>query len=244
MRTTRIYLPQALAPGDTVQLDARSAHHVSKVLRMKAGTRLRVFDGQGLEADATLETIHRKQVTACIQSVRQDNRESPLPIILGQGISKGERMDFVLQKSVELGVTEIAPLWTRYTQVQLDEKRLTKRMAHWEGVVISACEQSGRTRLPLLHRPQKLVDWLARDSAQDSQLMLDPGQTARLQDQPSPATGVRLLIGPEGGLSEEEQDSARRQGYTGVRLGPRVLRTETAALAAITAIQTLWGDLG
>lgn len=242
MRFTRLHLDAELTPGSELELDERAAHHVARVLRMKPGAEVRLFDGRGREVLARLAAVEKRRVTATILSVLDNDRESPLRLILGQGIAKGERMDFTLQKSVELGVTEIIPLWTEHSQVQLDEQRLAKRMQHWHGVVISACEQCGRSTLPVLRTPMKVGDWLTERTGTDLGLALDPEQATELAQLARPEGAVRLLIGPEGGLSEAEIQQARAAGFAGLGLGPRVLRTETAALAALAALQTLWGD--
>jgi 16S rRNA (uracil1498-N3)-methyltransferase len=242
VRITRLYLDSSLVPGTEVELDERSAHHVARVLRMKTGAPLQLFDGHGVEASARLASLDKRRVSALVEAVQHRTIESPLRLVLGQGISKGERMDFTLQKSVELGVACIVPLWTEHSQVQLDATRLAKRMDHWRGVVISACEQSGRSLLPELRAPMTLPEWLAEPINDDLGLLLDPGQATSLAGLQPPTGAVRLLVGPEGGLSEAERDMARNNGFTGVRLGPRILRTETAALAALAALQVLWGD--
>lgn len=244
MRLTRIFVDQHLPLDAEVALDERAAHHVARVLRMQVGAELHLFDGRGVEVRARLTRADKRQVCAHIEAALEGDRESPLHICLGQGISKGERMDFTLQKSVELGVQRIVPLWTQFSQVRLDEKRLGKRMAHWRGVIVSACEQCGRSRLPELLTPITVAQWLQSVPAQDVGLLLDPGQGNSLRGLDQPSGGVQVLIGPEGGLSEMERDQAMAAGFTGIALGPRILRTETAALTVLAALQTLWGDLG
>jgi 16S rRNA (uracil1498-N3)-methyltransferase len=242
MRSTRLYLDTRLVPDTEVELDERGAHHVARVLRMKPGARLQLFDGRGNEADACLASVEKRRVSARIETLLDRKVESPLRLVLGQGISRGERMDFTLQKSVELGVTRIVPLWTGHSQVQLDGSRLEKRMEHWRGVIISACEQSGRNMLPELAAPVSLTEWVAELPGDELGLLLDPLQSSSLAELPAPAGVVRLLIGPEGGLSDSEVHCAREAGFLGIRLGPRILRTETAALATLAALQALWGD--
>jgi 16S rRNA (uracil1498-N3)-methyltransferase len=242
VRTTRLYLDAALIPGTEVELDERAAHHVARVLRMKTGASLQLFDGRGTEVSARLAAVDKRRARATIDAILDSQAESPLQLVLGQGISKGERMDFTLQKSVELGVACIVPLWTEHSQVQLDATRLARRMEHWRGVVISACEQCGRSLLPDLLPPMKLPEWLPGLMSDDLGLLLDPGQPTGLAGLRPPTGAVRLLIGPEGGLSEAEREMAQKSGYTGISLGPRILRTETAALAALAALQVLWGD--
>jgi len=171
-------------------------------------------------------------------------RESPLRIHLGQGISRGERMDYTLQKSVELGVASIAPLWVNRTQVQLEGKRLERRISHWNAVIRSACEQSGRLVVPTLHVPVTLDVWARAVPTDYRKLLLDPEGESPVRDMISQESDVALVIGPEGGLETSEIARLQSIGFVGVRLGPRVLRTETAAVAALSVVQTLWGDLG
>lgn len=242
MRIPRIYHPEALAPGLTIDLDAEAARHVARVLRMTADMPLVIFDGSGGEYGAVIGTVDRGRVTVTLKSFVADDRESPLHTTLAQGISRGERMDYTLRKAVELGVSAIQPLFTEYCQVQLKGERLDKRMAHWRGVVIAACEQSGRNRIPPLHTPCSLPEWLQRLPS-GLHLALDPRAAGGILQLATPATPVSLLVGPEGGLSENEMDLLRRAGYLGIRLGPRILRTETAALAALAALQSRWGDM-
>lgn len=244
MRIPHVYTPQDLRPGRTLTLEEKSSHHILRVLRMPQGARLTLFNGDGHDYPATLETVTGKRACLRVDTCRNAERESPLHITLGQAISRGERMDYTLQKSVELGVARITPLWSQRTQVRLDGKRLDKRMAHWQAVLIAACEQSGRTRLPVLDSPQELKAWCRTREEHQTGLMLDPHAGLSLQAVPRPGAGIVLLIGAEGGLSQNETEAATAAGFIGIRLGPRILRTETAALAAIGALQTLWGDLG
>ena len=242
MRITRLHLDTDLRVGAELELNDRGAHHVARVLRMKPGAALQLFDGHGQEVLSRLLDVGRRRVVVRIESLIQHDVESPLRLFLGQGISRGERMDFTLQKSVELGVSAIVPLWTEHSQVQLDAARLAKRMDHWHGVVVSACEQSGRNILPTLLPPMSLQDWVGERAPGDLGLLMDPEQDQGLGALNTPAGAVRLLVGPEGGLSARECACARQAGFTGIRMGPRVLRTETAGLAALAALQTLWGD--
>lgn len=242
MRLSRFYTEQSLSQGQAVTLEETTSHHLLRVLRLKAGESLLLFNGDGKEYRAILEESAKKQARVLVQDSRQPDRESKLHITLGQGISRGERMDFVLQKSVELGVTSITPLWTKRSQVQLSGKRLEKRLTHWRGVIRSACEQSGRVYLPKLHSPEKLPDWYSVNRTQCLQLALDPTASLQLSDL-TPAREIRILIGPEGGLEGDEISMAVESGFKRIRLGPRILRTETAALATVAALQTLWGDL-
>jgi len=238
----RFYTEQSLSPGQKVILEETSSHHLLRVLRLKPGESLLLFNGNGKEYRAILEEAGKKQATVLVQDSRQPDRESKLHITLGQGVSRGERMDFVLQKSVELGVGSITPLWTKRSQVQLSGKRLEKRLNHWRGVIRSACEQSGRVYLAKLHSAAKLPDWCSVSRKQSLQLVLDPSASLQLSDL-TPAREIRILIGPEGGLQSDEISMAEASGFKRIRLGPRILRTETAALATVAAVQALWGDL-
>jgi len=239
---SRFYTERSLSPGQNVILEEATSHHLLRVLRLKAGESLLLFNGDGKEYQAVLKESANKQARILVENSRQPERESKLHITLGQAISRGERMDFVLQKSVELGVESIAPLWTKRSQVQLSGKRLEKRLSHWRGVIRSACEQSGRVCLPKLHNPAKLPDWHSINRKQSLQLVLDPAASLQLSDL-IPAREIRILIGPEGGLEGEEISMAEESGFKRIRLGPRILRTETAALATVAAVQALWGDL-
>ena len=239
MRISRIFTDQALAPGASVELDERACRHVSQVLRLHAGQTVVLFDGSGSDFEAELVHCNRRSCRALITRATRTERPAALQLHLGIGVSRGERMDFAIQKSVELGVNAITPLFTERSVVQLKSDRLDKRVAHWRGVAISACEQSGRSLLPTVDPPRSLPEWLAdrRDG-----LMLHHAAAQTLAALPDPQGGLNLLIGPEGGLSESERTTAKASGFIAVSLGPRVLRTETAPIAALAAIQTLWGD--
>lgn len=243
MRVPRIYSSLPLSIGSSVVLDERALQHVVRVLRLRAGAELWLFDGRGTEYRAVLETVEKRSAEARILERMERNVESPLDIILGQGISRGERMDYALQKAVELGVSGIVPLFTERSAVHLSGERLEKRLRHWRGVVISACEQCGRNYTPGVDTPQSLAAFLG-DCHAGLAVLLDPRSHRPLKALPSPL-GKRLilLIGPEGGLSEVEVKEAQQAGFIDVSLGPRVLRTETATVAALTALQLLWGDL-
>lgn len=210
---------------------------------MQAGDSLILFNGEGLACNATIGQIEKKQVEVSLGEKLAGTTESPLCVHLGLGISKGERMDIAIQKAVELGVSEITPLFTRYSMVKLDAKRQAKRLEHWRGIIISACEQCGRNRLPVLHPIMQSQDWLQQNHAV-LKLTLDPVAKQSLAQQPAPSGNISLYIGPEGGLSEDEIKLATQHDFQGVRLGPRILRTETAVIAALTAVQMQWGDLG
>ncbi len=244
MRIPRVYTPQALQPGLTLNLTPAAAHHVGRVLRLEAGAPLILFNGEGGEYEARIVASNRAGVLAMVERHRPLERESPLRITLLQGISRGERMDYTLQKATELGIHRIVPIQCERTGVRLDAARAAKRGEHWRGILISACEQSGRDRLPELAPPQALAQ--ALPSLTDSPalcLLLDPRGQHGLRELAAQMQIV-LLAGPEGGLTPAEMDAAAAVGFQGIRLGPRILRTETAAVAMLAALQALWGDLG
>lgn len=242
MRLHRIFTPAFLEPGAAVELDDRAARYVGRVLRMRAGDTVVLFNGDGCDYPATIVQAAKQTVSAQVNDAVSATNESPLRIQLAQGIARGERMDFALQKAVELGVSTIQPLFCQRTEVKLSGPRLGKRLDHWRGIIVSACEQSGRAVVPHLQEPVGLDAWLHEPSP-GARLVLRPEADATL-----PGLGRRdrvcLLIGPEGGLADREIAAAVDAGFTPVRLGPRVLRTETAGPAALAVLQTLWGDLG
>lgn len=242
MRIPRIFHPETLAPTTQYTLDANAARHVAKVLRLVPGAALRLFDGNGGEYSATISDIEKREVIVTTGAYQSIDVESPLLVTLAQGISKGERMDFTLQKAVELGVQRIAPLETEHSVVNLKGERRERKLEHWRGVIISACEQCGRNTLPELLPVQSIDKWLGT-TQQGLLLLLDHRATNSIRNL-SKTAEITLLIGPEGGLSENERNKAYQSGYSGLRLGPRVLRTETAALTALAALQSHWGDLG
>ncbi|TCP97336.1 16S rRNA m(3)U-1498 methyltransferase [Cricetibacter osteomyelitidis] len=244
MRIPRIYHPENLEHIAECQLSDDAANHVGRVLRMQAGDTLELFDGSNHIYQAIITQAGRKQVDVTIQSRKFDDRESNLLIHLGQVISRGERMEFTIQKSVELGVNVITPLWSERCGVKLDGERLDKKIQQWQKIAIAACEQCGRNVIPEIRPMMKLQDWCAE---QDGALKLNlhPRAKYSIRTLPRiPAKGVRLLIGSEGGLSPQEIVQTEQQGFTEILLGKRVLRTETAALAAISALQICFGDLG
>ena len=242
MQQHRIYTGQPLQPGVVVILEESPARHLTQVLRLKAGAEITLFNGDGHDYSARLNEVSRRatsaQVDRCLEPAEAP---APLQIHLAIGISRGERMDFAIQKAVELGVADITPLITERCQVRLPGERQEKRLQHWQQVIIAACEQSGRRYIPALNHVMELNAWLRHRVTQGG-ILLDHRAESALHELPPPSGEVTLLIGPEGGLSADEQTQAAAAGFTGVRLGPRVLRTETAPLAAIAAIQTLWGD--
>ncbi|HEX7380995.1 MAG TPA: 16S rRNA (uracil(1498)-N(3))-methyltransferase [Nevskiaceae bacterium] len=236
---TRIHLPQALDEGQLVELPPSAARHVLQVLRLGVGAPLTLFNGEGGEYAAELLSVDRRKAVARVGAWRGVERESPLALTLAQCVSRGERMDYTIQKAVELGVRQIAPLISERTVVQIDARRWARRSERWRGVIAAACEQCGRNRLPELSEVRQLAAWLR--PAAGLRLVLDPDDGVPLASLRAPAA-VTLLVGPEGGLSADELALARRCGCVSVRLGPRVLRTETAGVAASAAMQALWGD--
>ncbi len=244
MRLTRLFLPFPLAGQDEVELDDRSRQHAVQVLRLRAGDPLVLFDGRGGEYRAQLVAAGRNSARARLLEFVDRDPESPLAITLCQGVARGERMDWVLQKATELGVRRLVPVICERTQVRLDRERRERRMRHWQGILTHAAEQSGRTRIPELC-PPVLLPALIAEPFDGLSLILDPRARHRLAQLASAEpTRVRVLIGPEGGLGEGEREAALAAGFRGMVLGPRVLRTETAAVAALTALQMTWGDLG
>ena len=242
MRAVRHFVDMPLVEGGSVSLPEVAVAHLVRVLRLRPGDRVRLFNGDGNDYEAELESADRRGASARVLSRTAVDSESPLSITLAQGIARGEKMDLILQKATELGVARIAPIVTERTEVKLDAERADKRAAHWRGVIASACEQSGRARLPELAWPRSLGDFLAQESS-ELRLVLDPNESQTLaQVQPAPGTKICLLVGPEGGLSERDLAAARAAGFGGLRLGPRILRTETAALAAIAGLNALYGD--
>lgn len=226
-------------------LPAGPAHHVAHVLRLREGDRLDVFDGAGSEFAAVIASIGKRAVRARLERACAASRESPLAVTLVQGVSRGERMDYTVQKAVELGVARICPVLTRRGVVRLDATRAPQRLEHWRAVAVGACEQCGRNRLPDIAPPVDYDAWIARlrsSGVAGTLVLLDPAAAIRLRDLPAPAGTATLLAGPEGGLTAAERAAALSAGFVAVRLGPRVLRTETAALAALAAMQALWGD--
>jgi len=242
MSESRIHLDGPLAEGALVELPEGPFRHLVQVLRMQAGESLVVFDGRGGEYTAMLETVAKRSANLRVGAFHDVNRESPLQLTLVQGISKGERMDWTVQKAVELGVSAIVPVVTERCNVHLDREREAKRLDHWRSVMISACEQSGRTRIPELHPMMKFTDWLG-SPVTGTRLVLDPMATRRLASVDAAAGSIHLMVGPEGGLSAEELRVAGEAGCVGVQMGPRVLRTETAGVVALSILQGLAGDL-
>ena len=243
MRTIRVLAPGLPAAGGSFELPAGAAAHVARVLRLVAGDALVLFDGAGQEAAATIAEIRGSSVHVNVTVPAVVDRESPLSLTLVQGVSRGERMDLVMQKATELGVARLVPVMTERSVVKLDAAQAAKRLQHWQGVVAAACEQSGRAWLPEVLPPQPLLKWLAQPAKEGEQrFLLHPGSSTRARDLPA-LRSATLLIGPEGGLAPQEREAALQSGFQDLSLGPRILRTETAALAALAALQAVAGDL-
>lgn len=243
MTPFRIYHSAPLASEMTVTLSSEASHHISHVLRAKVSDLLTIFNGEGGEYVGVIVAIDKKNVTVKLQQKKDHDNESPLELILAQGISRGEKMDFTIQKAVELGVKKIIPLLTERCNVKLDAERREKRLQHWRAIVVSACEQCGRNRLPEVVSPQPFEIFLKNIDA-DWKFVLAPLATQTLSKQVIEKNArVVLCIGPEGGLSEKEIQQAMQQHFLPLNLGPRILRTETAAIAALSTLQFYAGDL-
>jgi 16S rRNA (uracil1498-N3)-methyltransferase len=244
MRVTRVHVDAALSVGARVVLPESSAAHLVRVLRLEPGDDCVLFNGDGHDYGARLLSAGKRGAEAEIVSRRATGNESPLRIVLLQGIARGEKMDLILQKATELGVAAIVPVQAERTEVKLDAERLAKRIGHWRSVVVAACEQSGRAQLPALSPPATLADAANGVPAAALRLTLDPAGEHSLATMAAPATAtIAIAIGPEGGWSPRDRETLRGAGFAGLRLGPRILRTETAGLAAIAALQSRFGDL-
>lgn len=242
MRTIRIYQPGDYAIGSSVELSANASQHVAVVLRMQPEEPLTLFCGNNREFSATITSIHKKKVVVHINNVAEISRESPRALHLAQAISKGERMEFVIQKAVELGVGSITPLLTAHCVVRLDTERQAKKLAQWQSIAIAACEQCGRNQLPIVHQICTVETYLQHCQA-PTKLVLQPNTSKSWRDYSNTSGDIALLIGPEGGLSEEEIQLATDKQFSPLSLGPRILRTETAALATLSILQAMTGDL-
>lgn len=241
MRQSRIHTSLPLAAVDSIELTGAASHYLARVLRLSEGDPVTLFNGDGKDYLGEVLDIQPKRVRLKLLGSSSPDNESPLKITLAQAISRGERMDYSLQKATELGVFCIQPLISRRVEVRLDDKRQAKRLAHWQGVVISACEQSGRAVVPEVRLPQSFAEWLS--VADDSlRLILDPTAQVQLSSFSSEEQAVSILVGPEGGFTDEEIAQAQASGVTAVSLGPRVLRTESAGPAAIAVLQVAAGD--
>ena len=236
----RFFVPLELSLGTEIELPERAARHCA-VLRLRQGNNLVVFNGDGGEFSAQLTRVSREDVRARLISKQAIERESPLAITLAQCLSSSDRMDITLQKSTELGVSRIVPIASRRSVVRLSKERADKRVAHWRNVLVAACEQCGRNRVPEIAEITDFAAFLGISSGEGARLLLAPDASRDLKNL-EPSRAVTLLVGPEGGLAPGERQDAETRGFVPIRFGPRVLRTETAPLAAIAAMQTLWGD--
>ena len=237
----RLYFSGEVQDHGACRIEGGQAHHVMHVLRLAVGDKVVLFDGRGTEYPACIERMERAVLTLHVNGRREVDRESPLNVTVGQAISSGERMDYTVQKCVELGVSAIQPLTTQRSVVRLAAERAQRRTAHWQGVAAGACEQCGRNMLPSVLPVKPLMHWLG-DARAGARYVLAPGATTRLRDLPCPQEAITLLAGPEGGFGEDELLAIRAAGFMPLALGPRVLRTETAAAAALAAMQAMWGD--
>ncbi len=252
MSNLRFYSAESLKIGVTVKLSDNAATHATRVLRLNVGDKIKLFNGDGIDYICELLSVKKSEVLAKVLSQCEVKNESPLNITLLQGISSGERMDYTIQKAVELGVTAIQPLSTERSVVKLSVERAQKRLEHWQNVVIAACEQCGRAKIPQVAIPMSLTAWLgatmnlksshAGAGDADLRILLNPIGAKQLSALPKSTQNIQLLIGAEGGLSQAEIDLATNHSFQSIVLGPRILRTETAALTAIATMQTLWGD--
>jgi 16S rRNA (uracil1498-N3)-methyltransferase len=245
MRLTRVFLPAPLVPGARRALPAEARAHLVRVLRLQSGDAISVFDGEGAECPARLVRASAAETLVELAGPIRNEAPARLLLALTQGISRGERMDYTVQKATELGVGEIQPVLTQHALVRLDATQGAKRLAHWRSVALSACAQCGRARAPLIHPPLTFAEYLAAPAASPAarRLVLTPEGGGSLASLARPVAAVELLVGPEGGLALEEIEALLARGATAIRLGPRVLRTETAAVAALAALQALYGDL-
>jgi len=243
MSPPRLFSTVALRPDTDIVLGAEQARYVGRVLRLRPGDELIVFDGSGGEYAATLGSVSKQALNLAVGKCNDRDVESPLRIRLVQGVSKGEKMDLVVQKATELGVARISPVLTDFSVVKLAAERAEKRHQHWQKVAQSACEQCGRNIVPIVDSPQSMLAWFGDNAGSESvQLILRPDADDSLPGIAMHDTEVTILIGPEGGFSDAEYERAEAAGLRSVRLGPRVMRTETAAIAAISAAQVAWGD--
>lgn len=242
MPTPRFFSKKPLQKLHTVELDDEAAHHCSRVLRLKTNQEIVLFDGSGGEHTATISAIEKRRVTAELTAFDENNRCSNISIELAIGLSKGDRFDWVIQKATELGVNSITPLTTSRTTLRLDNHRQEKKVLQWQKIAQSACEQSERNLIPLVSMPIAFDKWVNQVEA-DKKIVLDLHDNSELDTETTKPHSAALLIGPEGGLSTQEIQTAQDRGFSSLRLGPRTLRTETAPIAALTLIQYFWGDL-
>lgn len=243
MRLTRVHVPQPLHKGAEIALAESASAHLTRVLRLAAGDACIVFNGDGFDYAATLASVGKREARLRIGAATRVDRESPLRLVLLQGVARGEKMDLILQKATELGVQAIVPVFSQRSEVRLDEARGAKRLEHWRGVVASACEQCGRATVPTVDAPAPLANALSALGDTGLRLLLDPQGAHALRTLALADGAACLAVGPEGGWSPLDREQLQAAGFAGLRLGPRILRTETAGLAAIAALQSHFGDL-
>jgi 16S rRNA (uracil1498-N3)-methyltransferase len=243
MRLTRVFVDSPLTPDADVRLPDAAANHVGRVLRLRAGAAIMAFDGSGNDYRCEILSVKGDEVSVRVGPRSSGLPESPLRITLVQAVSRGERMDWTLQKATELGVRTIVPVLSARSVVRLDDSQAEKKLRHWRAIVAGACEQCGRSVVPEIRQPQELSRYLASSAREGQRFVLSPTGPASLAGLTSVGARVELLIGPEGGLDDAELERAAASGYAPVRLGPRVLRTETAGIVALTVLQATWGDL-
>ncbi len=244
MRTPRIYHPGPLCSGDSIGLSAAASRHIARVLRLDTGAWLTVFNGDGHEYPAQIIAVHAGRVEVTVGQPQACPTESPLSVTLLQGVCRGQRMDLVVQKAVELGVATILPVLCQRSVVRVRDERARRRQEHWQSIAIGATEQSGRVRVPTVSEPQPFAGALGTLRSEDCHILLDPDTEHRFGNAVRNGSGITLLCGPEGGLTDGERDAALEAGFRPARLGPRILRSETAPIAALAVLQYLHGDLG
>jgi len=242
MRLTRVYIDEVLAAGTAVELPPETASHLAKVLRARNGDPLVLFSGDGREFLGSVESVRGSRVVAAVGDAAEVDRESPLQVTLVQCVPRGDRMDFIVQKATELGVARIVPVLSQRSVVRLDAGQAESKAAHWRAVAVSACEQCGRNRLPVICTPGPLLNYLGNSLSTGAKLVLEPdGESGPFAA--TPGASAEIAIGPEGGFAVDELEAFRIAGYRGLRLGPRILRTETAAIAALAWLQSRFGDM-
>lgn len=242
MRLTRIYVEQELIPGTTVELSRDTATHLARVLRARSGDELILFNGNGGEFQGAVDSVRGSRVTASVGAGSDIDRDSPFSVTLVQCVPRGDRMDFIIQKATELGVARIVPVLSRRSVVRLDAPQAQSKAAHWRAVAINACEQCGRNRLPVIETPCELINYLGSAAASSNRFVLE-ADSASSAAPTSLDGGAEIGVGPEGGFAAEELDAFKIAGFVRIQLGPRILRTETAAIAALTWLQVRFGDL-
>ena len=252
MRLTRVYVDAALIPGSLVELPPDTASHLARVLRARSGDELILFNGDGREFNGSIETVRGSRVSASVGDSRPVDRESPLAITLVQCVPRGDRMDFIVQKATELGVARIVPVLSQRSVVRLDKAQAESKVVHWRAVAVSACEQCGRNRLPTIEAAQPLLNYLGESSpAAGPRLVLEPETSPSAQAAAgnlgraaqAAILDAEIAIGPEGGFTSDELEAFRVTGFSQIGLGPRILRAETAAIAAVVWLQARFGDM-